>query len=122
MVPTRTRFVPHQQSSWLDTEEPFCLPGEPPGLGRIVRHHVDGDDEQAGADIGAPLPAELPFLSGVDDGVDAAPRLCCAIDVAEALSINPQQLGPQTPMCGHGLLALTSHGVTHGVAPGALRI
>jgi hypothetical protein len=66
--------------------------------------------------------AEHPFLSGVDDGVDAAPRLCRAIDVAEALSINPQQLGPQTPMCGHGLLALTSHGVAHGVAPGALRI
>jgi DNA-directed RNA polymerase specialized sigma24 family protein len=99
----------------------FSLPGEPPGLGRIVRHHIDSDDEQAGSDIGAPPPAEL-ALPGVDHGEEAVPRQCRAIDIAEALSVNPQQLGPHTPMRGHGLLALTTHGAAHGVAPGALRI
>jgi hypothetical protein len=46
------------------------------------------------------------------------PRQCSAIDIAEALSVNPQQLGPHTSMRGHGLLALTPH----GVAPGAVQI
>ena len=34
----------------------------------------------------------------------------------------PQRLGPHTSMRGHGLLALTTRGVAHGVPPGALRI
>jgi hypothetical protein len=55
-------------------------------------------------------------------GADGAPRRCSAIDVAEALSVNPQQLGPHVPMRGHGLLALTSHGVANGMRAGALRI
>jgi HEAT repeats len=100
----------------------FCLPGEPPGLGRIVRHHIDSDDEQAGSDIGAPLPAELALPDGVDHGEEAAPRQCRAIDIAEALSVNPQQLGLHTSIRGHGLLALTPHGAAHGVPPGALQI
>jgi hypothetical protein len=107
-------------SAWtLADDHPalFSLPGEPPGLGRIVRHHIDSDDERAGSDTGALLPAEL-ALGGVDHGEEAVPRQCCAIDIAEALSVNPQQLGPHTPMRGHGLLALTPH----GVAPGALRV
>jgi hypothetical protein len=54
--------------------------------------------------------------------VEAAPRRCRAIDIAEALSVNPQRLGPHTSMRGHGLLALTTHSVAHGVPPGALRI
>jgi hypothetical protein len=44
------------------------------------------------------------------------------LDVTEALSVNPATLGPMTPLKGHGLLALTPHGVAHSVAPGALRI
>ncbi len=60
-------FTYHELSGWSawtvadDHPALFSLPGEPPGLGRIVRHHVDGDNEQAGSDIGAPLPAELAF-------------------------------------------------------------
>ncbi len=98
----------------------FVLPREPPGLGRILRHHVD-DNAGGGADIGEPLPVEVGCADRLTGGHGAQGR-CSAIEVAEALSVNPQQLGPQVPMRGHGLLAFTSHGVADGLRAGALRI
>jgi HEAT repeats len=98
----------------------FALPGEPSELGRIVRHHVD-DDAGDDADIGEPLAVEVACSDRVVDA-DGAPGRCRAIEVAEALSVNPQQLGPHVPMRGHGLLAITPHGIANGMRAGALQI
>lgn len=100
----------------------FALPGEPPGLGRIVRHHVDDEEEEGGgADIGQPLAVEVACAERGREA-DGAPGCCSAIEVAEALSVNPHQLGPHVPVRGHGALALTLHGVTNGMRAGALEI
>lgn len=45
-----------------------------------------------------------------------------ANDVAETLTVDPEQIDEDTPMTGHGWLAVTAPGVGNGPFPGALEI
>jgi hypothetical protein len=102
------------ESAWLIAED-----------GQVVRHFIDDDTS-----VGSPLPVERDFLSYEEwdaaceaaDSIDEQPPRCTALTVAEAMSINPERLGPDTPVRGHGVLTLTPHGARHGTPPGATRI
>jgi len=76
--------------------------------GEIVRYYDAFDTADA---IGDPLPVELP---AVEEGN------CDSTDVAAALSVNPEKLGPQTPVQGRAVLALTSRGRERGMPTGSV--
>jgi hypothetical protein len=64
---------------------------------------------------------EFAILGSVD-GDEGLRRDGAAPSTSPKRSASTPTAGPDTPMRGHGLLALTAHGVAHGVPPGALRI
>ncbi|TWF73287.1 HEAT repeat domain-containing protein [Kitasatospora viridis] len=114
--------------------------------GEVVRHYDVFAAEEDDDPLGPPHPAESGFLLPHEDGFpddafdgvnlsdNAAfrarydqvkeelgiPDTCYATDIAARLSVDPSALGPDTPVTGHGLLALTACGREHGHPSGAL--
>lgn len=91
--------------------------------GEIVRYY---DSEQPEEQLGS-LPAEeglhLPDLEEFgDDDFPEDIELADATTIAAQLSVDPEALGPQTRVQGHGVLALTACGRAHGHPRGALAI
>lgn len=94
--------------------------------GEVVRAYNYDKPRKA---VGERLPVEQGKVLSVDElsdkEFDALPddyESCDALQVAAAMSISPEDFGPDTPMIGHGVLALTKKGRKHGVPKGALPI
>ncbi|MFH7597410.1 hypothetical protein WDV06_20250 [Streptomyces racemochromogenes] len=75
---------------------------------------------------GDPMPWEAPQTEDEHGGPGPyEPNASCetnANEVARALTVDPEQIDEDTPMTGHGWLAVTAPGVGHGPFPGALAI
>ncbi|MFJ7281034.1 HEAT repeat domain-containing protein [Kitasatospora sp. NPDC098663] len=113
----------------------------------VVRHYdaynaeEDGDDGPGHpAESGYLLPHQNGFPDNAFDGVNTSdsdafrarylqlkeelqiPDTCNATNIAARLSIDPANLGPETRIEGHGVLALTTCGREHGHPAGALPV
>ncbi|AZQ32354.1 hypothetical protein EJ357_01890 [Streptomyces cyaneochromogenes] len=88
--------------------------------GRMIRRYAaEGYPEWEGD----PLPWEI--LAADDPDYDEAPSNAGTMGARSAcgyLSVDPDAVGPDTEVRGHGWLALTEPGVGHGAFPGTLRI
>lgn len=103
------------EGSWV-----VCLDGE------LVRAYSQYESAEG---VGPRLPVEegllLSFNALTDDEFLALGddyEMCSALTVAAAMSVAPNRIGSETEVCGHGVLALTTHGRTHGAPRGALPI
>ncbi|MEU8432817.1 hypothetical protein AB0F18_07845 [Streptomyces sp. NPDC029216] len=91
--------------------------------GRVIRSYQTYREP---AWTGEPLPWEVPQTE--DEHWEPGlyePNASCetnANEVAEAVTVDPEQIDESTPMSGHGWLAVTAPGVGHGPFPGALDI
>ncbi|MFB6614990.1 hypothetical protein ACFCV9_12365 [Streptomyces sp. NPDC056367] len=91
--------------------------------GRLVRSYQTYREP---AWTGEPMPWETPQTD--DDHWEPGlyePNASCetnANGVAEKLTVDPEEIDENTPMTGHGWLAVTAPGVGHGPFPGALEI
>ncbi|MFF4951264.1 hypothetical protein ACWC2K_37135 [Streptomyces chattanoogensis] len=91
--------------------------------GRVIRSHGTYLEPQW---TGEPLPWEEPQTNDPlwEPGM-YEPNASCewnANDVADRLTVDPEQIDEDTPMTGHGWLAVTLPGVGHGAFPGALSV
>ena len=92
--------------------------------GRVIRQYVaEGDPEWEGD----PLPWETIAVDDpdFDPEHDESPSNAGTMGARSAcgyLSVDPDAVGPDTVVRGHGWLALTEPGVGHGAFPGTLRI
>ncbi len=99
-------------SAWLVAEN-----------GTLVRRGASiGDALDEEIALGPPLPYEAEVLAAEPDEF----WRCIALSgfapvLAARLSIDPLTLSAQTPRQGHGWIALTPTGATHGAPPGALK-
>ncbi|WP_155370164.1 hypothetical protein [Catellatospora vulcania] len=108
--------------------------------GAVRRYYEAGSGERLGgphrAEDGYRLPDEDDELpADAYDGIDPAdvdavmarraelferhalPEVCYATDIAASTSVDPSVFGPDTPVSGQALLALTACGREHGVVP-----
>ncbi|MGW1197395.1 hypothetical protein ACWD4B_16395 [Streptomyces sp. NPDC002536] len=92
--------------------------------GRVIRQYAaEGDPEWQGD----PLPWETLAVDDpdFDPEYDEAPSNAGTTGARSAcgyLSVDPDDVGPDTEVRGHGWLTLTAPGVGHGAFPGTLRI
>ncbi|MGW0396095.1 hypothetical protein ACWDYJ_35595 [Streptomyces sp. NPDC003042] len=87
----------------------------------IRQYAAEGDPEWEGD----PLPWETLAVDepGFDPEYDEANAgTTGARSACGSLSVEPGEVGPDTEVRGHGWLALTAAGVSHGAFPGTLRI
>ncbi|NML52637.1 hypothetical protein HHL19_17530 [Streptomyces sp. R302] len=90
--------------------------------GTVIRRFVaEGDPEGEGA----PLPWETLAVDApdYDPEYDDAPPHAGTLGARSAcahLSVDPNEIGPETRVRGHGWLAVTAPGVGHGAFPGRL--
>lgn len=88
--------------------------------GRVIRQYAAESDPEWEGD---PLPWET--LAAADPDHDDAPANAGTTGARSAcahLSVDPDEVGPDTEVRGHGWLAITGPGVGHGAFPGTLRI
>ncbi|MFG3257141.1 hypothetical protein [Streptomyces sp. NPDC048172] len=91
--------------------------------GRLIRSHGTYREPQW---TGEPLPWEEPQTEDPlwEPGMYEHNASCewNANGVAQRVTVDPEEIDEETPMTGHGWLAVTEPGVGHGPFPGALTI
>ncbi|GHA79983.1 hypothetical protein ACIQRS_17235 [Streptomyces termitum] len=93
--------------------------------GRVIRRYAaESDPEWEGDPLpGEPLAVDDPdFDPEVDDDVPANAGVLGARSACAVLSVDPETVGADTEVRGHGWLALTAPGFGHGAVPGVLRL
>lgn len=91
--------------------------------GEIVRYYDSEEPEEQIGSLAAEEGHHLPDLEEFgDDDLPEDLETADATTIAAQLSVNPEALGPQTRVQGHGVLALTACGRQHGHPRGALEI
>ncbi|TVL91098.1 hypothetical protein [Streptomyces sp. SAJ15] len=91
--------------------------------GRVIRSHSTYDEPRWTHE---PLPWEEPQTADPlwEPGM-YEPNASCewnANEVADRVTVDPERITEDTPMAGHGWLAVTVPGIGHGPFPGALSI